>query len=394
MSGTCYENSSDVWDIERCHVLLNTMAQGVLCLNADGTITSVNPAAEKILGMTSSELIGMIVSDPCWQWIDRHGSACKEKSFPWRQAFKKGRAVNGKLLGLTCQDGTHRWIITSAIPLPQAEETKLGEVFVTLSDVTNQISFQEKLRRALRRQVEITDMLQHALKPDKLNVGTGYEIAVEFLTADQGEVSGDIYDVFRTRAGETCILIGDVCGKGAISVAHAVTARSTIRSYAYETPVIGRVFNLTNDVLYARQQEREEFGIFVTAALLALSPETGEFHYAIAGHPPPMIRRRDGAIETLSGGDLALGLMDDHSYRSSSNVLGMGDKIVLYTDGVTDARHNSKFFGIEGLERCIRTFGHLDCPSFAKQTVRAIRRWSKGIIADDTALMVVSRLDH
>ena len=206
--------------------------------------------------------------------------------------------------------------------------------------------------------------------------------------ARQG-IGGDFYDVFLTEAKQIGILIGDVSGKGIEAAALAAASRSTIRSFAYEMPCAGDSLAHTNAVLYTQHATT---GDFVTAFLAILDPTTGDIEYARAGHPPAAIRRANGSVEFLELGDPPIGVFDRQVFESGRSSLGPGDKIVLYTDGVVEARRDSQLFDVDGVDRALAGHGHKSAPDVADEILRAAQEWARGDLRDDAAILVIERI--
>jgi sigma-B regulation protein RsbU (phosphoserine phosphatase) len=217
----------------------------------------------------------------------------------------------------------------------------------------------------------------------------GYEVAVRYIPLfGVLGVGGDFYDLFTTEEGKLGIVIGDVSGKGTRAAVIASDARSIIRAFAYKTSSAGTVLSSANSVLCGGQTSAESF---VTVFLAILDPATGELCCASAGHPPPAIRRGDGSVEMLDFGQPPLGLMEKKGFAESRCILNFGDKIVLYTDGVSEAR-GSEMLGIEGVGRCLEERGGLDVEAVVDRLISVARDCAQGRLRDDVAVVALHRL--
>jgi serine phosphatase RsbU (regulator of sigma subunit) len=148
-------------------------------------------------------------------------------------------------------------------------------------------------------------------------------------------VGGDFYDVYPSPGGWGAS-IGDVCGKGEEAAAVAAMARHTIRALAHweADPVV--VLNQANEVMCA-QPDADRF-VTACAAHLIRRGHSVAVSVGSAGHPGAVLVRRDGRARMLAGGGMPLGLFDDAEAGGENVRLDPGDTLVLYSDGVTDAR--------------------------------------------------------
>ena len=136
----------------RYRTLFQTMAQGVVYQDADGQIISVNPAAERILGLSLDQLLGRTSMDPRWRTIHADGSDFPGSEHPAMVALRTGRPVLDVLIGIFHPGlGRHVWALVSAIPEYQQGETKPYRVYATLTDITEQKGIQDELKAAEQR---------------------------------------------------------------------------------------------------------------------------------------------------------------------------------------------------------------------------------------------------
>ena len=148
------------------------------------------------------------------------------------------------------------------------------------------------------------------------------------------EVGGDFYDFFLIDPDHLAVVIADVSGKGVPAALFMVVAKTLIKNHAQAGLGPGRVFDLVNNQLC----ENNEAGMFVTAFLGILEISTGQFAYVSAGHNPPLVLR-GGRADWLPGKrNFVLAGMEDIRYRQQQTVLEPGDRLFLYTDGVTEAQ--------------------------------------------------------
>jgi serine phosphatase RsbU (regulator of sigma subunit) len=186
------------------------------------------------------------------------------------------------------------------------------------------------------------------------------------------------------------IVIGDVSGKGFETAAFAAIARSTIRAFCYESSSAAEALTQANAVLCARQEERREDNLFMTAFLMILDPATGSFQYANAGHPLPAICNRNGEVNFLQIGQLPLGITSVQ-YENAEGRLDPGDKLLLYTDGVIEARRENAVFGETGLACHLCENARFPSEKLLDRIYDTICSWTGGSTQDDTAMVLVER---
>ena len=162
------------------------------------------------------------------------------------------------------------------------------------------------------------------------------------------EVGGDFYDFFMTDEKHLAFVMADVSGKGVPAALFMVIAKTLIKNYAQMGQEPGQVFTTVNRLLC----DGNDAGLFVTAWIGILDLESGLLKYANAGHNPPLIKKAGGQFEYLrSRPGFVLAGMDTTRYRQSEMVLNPGDRIFLYTDGVTEAANGEQqLYGEDRLE--------------------------------------------
>jgi serine phosphatase RsbU (regulator of sigma subunit) len=174
---------------------------------------------------------------------------------------------------------------------------------------------------------------------------SGLELAVSSRTAFEPErVGGDFHDVFLLDDHTVAILVGDVAGKGLRAAGLTETIRSTVHAFATIDRSPAFILRKTNQLLLQRHADEE----LVTAFLLVLDTVSGQAEYATAAHPAPVLATSGSCGPLALSYGLPLGSFDE-DYRNSHTRLEVGDLLVFYTDGVTEARCGRWFFGEERL---------------------------------------------
>jgi phosphoserine phosphatase RsbU/P len=180
--------------------------------------------------------------------------------------------------------------------------------------------------------------------PD-LAPGTRYDIAASIRPAKQ--VGGDFYDFHATADGKLYFCIGDVSGKGIPSALMMAVSRALFRSFILAGREPAEVMSAVNRQLCDETDDT----MFVTAFCGVLDLARGELRYANAGHNPPMMIRADGTVSPIpTRPGLVLGYLPLFDYKEESAVIGRGDLLYLYTDGISEAaRADGELFSVERL---------------------------------------------
>jgi len=197
-------------------------------------------------------------------------------------------------------------------------------------------------RVVMKRDLQIAKEIQTWLLPANPPPIPGLEIA--FATRPANTVAGDYYDVFaRPASGPESqtflIAIADVAGKSIPAAMLMATFQASLRTLS-ATP--GSLIELVGSMNRYACTNSQNGRRFTTAFIAEYAPTTRTLTYVNAGHNTPILRRPTGAIERLQIGGLPLGIMPDAVYESASVVLGSGDWLVIFTDGVIEAENNAQ----------------------------------------------------
>jgi serine phosphatase RsbU (regulator of sigma subunit)/anti-sigma regulatory factor (Ser/Thr protein kinase) len=245
--------------------------------------------------------------------------------------------------------------------------------------------------RLYAERADIAHTLQVALVPDPVPLAPGWDVATLYRPAGQAtEAGGDFYDMLRTDDG-WLVVMGDVAGKGAQAASLTALARYTLRTAAILTGDPGAALAALNAGLMRRDDVA-----YCTAALVALvEGEDGSGARArvfSAGHPLPVLVQQ-GAARPLGRSGPLLGALESADWPAEEVVLAPGDRLVLYTDGVTDARGADDRFGDARLLALLSSVNGAPPAELIRRVDGALRRFETGPQRDDTALLAVARLE-
>ena len=241
--------------------------------------------------------------------------------------------------------------------------------------------------RLYSTQRSIADTLQEALLtvPEEVK-GIEFGHLYSSTTLDAAKAGGDFYDVFELAHGKVGILIGDVSGKGIEAATLTSLVKNTIRAYVYLHSSPAEVISLTNAALI-----RAASSAFVTLFFAVLDVQTGLLTYCPAGHPPAIIKRRRAASASfLEVGAPAVGIFDEVEFFDQTATLEAGDLLLLYTDGASEARCGSDFYGEERLRQAVSSLDNIATEDVPRLIFKGLMNFCHGSLADDIAILAVA----
>jgi serine phosphatase RsbU (regulator of sigma subunit) len=232
--------------------------------------------------------------------------------------------------------------------------------------------------------------IQQTLSPPEPEPRPGLRLATCYLPAQDG-VAGDFYLVTKGMNDSTVIAIGDVAGRGLEAAKRAWFVRTVLASSADFTEDPAEMLDLAN---YSLIEESGASSLFVTAACIVFRPEDRSIRWAVAGHEPPLHLDRGEPLTSAPDSGVPLGIGDDLGCATSSSSLGPGSGLLLYTDGVIEARstNGSANGGLFGDDRLASVVAELDGsePTDVVERVRdEVLEHSGGVLEDDVCLVAL-----
>jgi PAS domain S-box-containing protein len=202
--------------------------------------------------------------------------------------------------------------------------------------------------RTLAQRDQVALALQQSLLPPDLPRIPGLELGAHYHAGTE-LVGGDFYDVFSLGEGTWGIVLGDVCGSGPEAASQTALTRHSVRTAAMFDTDPATVVHALNRALLRSNANR-----FTTAVFLRLQTRPGEVTIKLAtgGHPPALIQRADGRFEETAARGPLLGVADFavEDFEDAEYRLHPGDVLVLYTDGLTEARRHGRLFDVAGVK--------------------------------------------
>lgn len=339
-------------------------------------LASGHPAAE-IMKRGSVAAIGDMDDD----YIRRTTSGDEHyqlvKALDFRQYMCAPLRARGRLLGTLT--------LVSAGPGRRFQSEDLALVEALADRVANVVDN----ARLYSEQARVARSLQAALLPRALPTVPGIQLAAAYQAAGEGnEVGGDFYDVFEVGRGIWAVVIGDVCGRGPDAAAVTGLVRHALHASGRNNRNPKAMLQFANSMLC--EEEDRSVERFCTAAVAVVRPgKSARVVYASAGHPPALVRRSDGRVEELPTSGLTLGVMDDLGGRAQRVALDEGDLMVMYTDGLTEARNDDgDFYGEERLAAIVGAGSAPGAHDLLEQLVADLRSFTGGPLGDDLGLVV------
>jgi serine phosphatase RsbU (regulator of sigma subunit) len=237
--------------------------------------------------------------------------------------------------------------------------------------------------RLYQQQKDFAETMQRSLLPRALPQVRGLDVGHVYQSAARVDVGGDLYDFVVLEDGRLAIVVGDVLGKGISAAADMAMTKFSFRVLARGDAEPSAVLASANDVVC----EEIEPGKFVTLLYAVVDPAARELACGSAGHPPPRIVGPSGRVRALRLTGLALGIEPDQEYESERVELEPGSVVVLYTDGVLEARRDGELYGEERLDRLLARQHDLPAQELASAILDDCRRFAGGDLSDDCAIV-------
>lgn len=415
----------DVTDTKLAEIRQRVLAQTAALLSG-------RPDVERVLGQVADLAVPEIAEWCAFEVEDGHGSvrlAALAHSDPEKLALAReirerfppevrpdrgvGRALAGhvehypeipdELLAQTAHNEEHLALLRelgmrSAIVVPVGSASHvLGAL--TLVDGTRPLTEADReLAEELGRRVgdalatarlfeeraDVARILESALLPSPLPAVPGWDLATLFAPAEGKPVGGDFYDLLFVPGG-WWLVIGDVAGRGTQAAALTSIIRYTVRTAAQLTDDLATAARQVDETL----RERGESS-FCTLALMRVG-ESGPTQVLCAGHPPPAVIHED-RVDWLGTSGPILGAIDDADWTPSDVEVPVGGAVLLYTDGVLEAKGPQGWFGLERLGDVVARDGARDAAGLMRAIQDAVASHAHGPGGDDMAAVCARRI--
>ncbi|MEK7729467.1 MAG: SpoIIE family protein phosphatase [candidate division KSB1 bacterium] len=239
---------------------------------------------------------------------------------------------------------------------------------------------------ALQRELDVARRIQQSILPRTFPTGAEYELHARMLTAK--EVGGDLYDFFPLGENRLGFVIGDASGKGIPAAFFMAVSRTLLRATAMQGFAPHECLRQVNAILHANSDSET----FVTIFYGILDTATGAVSFCNGAHNPPYVLRAEGRLESTGAPDgLMLGLFPQAQYQLNQMTLRPGDTLVLYTDGVTEAKNPADEDYTEArLETCLPQVTRFALPEMIEKIIADVNHFVEGAPqADDLTILAL-----
>jgi sigma-B regulation protein RsbU (phosphoserine phosphatase) len=238
---------------------------------------------------------------------------------------------------------------------------------------------------AERRELAEALKIQKRLLPQQVPQVDGWEIAASWQPASG--VGGDCFDAVRFSDTRLAISIADVVGKGIPAALLMSNLQAAVRAFASEAVDPAALCHQVNRILCGNIAE----GRFISFFYCVLDAASGVLTYTNAGHYLPIVVRADGAVERLDVGGPVLGVLPEAEYEQAQVALVQGDRLVLFTDGLTEARNDrDDEFGESRLVDAAVAHRACSAPALQARLADAVATFTGGRLHDDATLIVLA----
>ncbi|NND70229.1 MAG: serine/threonine-protein phosphatase [Rhodothermales bacterium] len=262
----------------------------------------------------------------------------------------------------------------------------VGQSFVALLVILTVLILELKDKLLAQSELATGRAVQLALMPDSAPVVDGWDVWIYSRPAN--EVGGDLVDHMVVGPGRFSVSLGDVAGKGLGAAMYMAKLQATIRALA---PTTDSLIDLAGHInsIFRRDGVPSRFASLI---YLELAEGTNEVSILNAGHLPALHLSRDG-IEAYPHGSPAIGLMDEASFSAVETTMASGDVLVLYSDGITEARDTeSEFFGDRRLEKLLKRGSGKPAGELGRDIIEAVDRFVQDAPQyDDVSLVIIRK---
>jgi sigma-B regulation protein RsbU (phosphoserine phosphatase) len=370
----------------------------IITMGHDGRVIDFNPAAQEVFGYRREDAVGQPLSEliipPEYRELHRLALArfiaTDEPTILNRRLELTGMRADGSTFPVeltVTRIGTRRPPRFAGflrdITQRQASERELSRL------LEREHAARVRAEAAELRARQVSEALQRSLLPPHLPTIPGMELSAAYRAgAADAVVGGDFYDVLGLGDGRWGIAIGDVAGKGPEAASITALARYTLRTAAAQQAGPADVLRVLNHALL-REGADHRLCTAVFGFLSSAAPRP-TLRLAIGGHPPPLLLRADGTVETVGAPGTLLGATPSPVFHDQEVALDAGDALLLYTDGVTEARTPDGRFGLERLKAVLGGCAGLGAAQLADRVERAVGELGDPTAAgDDVALLVL-----
>jgi len=372
---------------KRTRLIIESALNAIVIMGSDGMITDWNHHAEKMFGWSKQEAIGqrletLIIPE---RFRKQHNQGLEHYLHSG-----EGPILNKLLEQLAVRrDGSEFPVELSISPL------KLGNTFIFsgfIHDITVRRQTEQQIRQAqvklayAQSEMDIARRIQSSLFPSAAIKTDDFEVTGFCLPADK--VGGDYFDYFFRDEESLDIVMADVSGHSIGPALFMVETRSAIRTQSNWAGKPAETLNVLNNFLY---QDLDTADYFITLFYLQYNISTRQLFFANAGHPSPLLLKHDQLEFTeLDADGLILGVRKNVRFEEKSIEMNVGDLILLYTDGLTEAENpDGEFFGLEPVRELLYKHADKSPQTIIEMIIKQLKVFCQSeSFKDDVTLMI------
>lgn len=355
--------------------VLDSLPDGAYLTDTNRRILFWNREAERITGWSRDEVVGFCCRDNILCHVDKDGHLlCGQEHCPLHRAMVTGtRSVLPELVFAKRKDGQRIPVEVTVAPIRDADDRIIGgiEVFRDLSPTF------EDLNRA------------RLIQRDSLGISTGDEsrFHLHLRYTPRDEVGGDFYRGDMLDGNTLGLIMADVVGHGVSAALNAMQLR-----LLWDDGRAGRA----NPGQFMQNLSRRledltdsNAGYFATALMLTYDARSGGCRLVAAGHPPPLVLRAGGGIESVAVNGPGLGLINNPAYHEAHIQLEPGDHLLLFTDGALEiTNRDGRELGGDGLRAILERIDWTEGEAALSATEEALLKYSDRLSLEDDLTLI------
>jgi PAS domain S-box-containing protein len=366
--------------------LFETARDGILILDSEfGQVTDANPFMIELLGYELGQLLGKEL----WEIGLLKDKKASQGAF---QRLKQDGYIRYDNLPLENRRGVRREVeFVSNLYLEN------GSVIIqcNIRDITERKRAEAILAAAATRNERIADLLQASML-QSFPTDNFHGISVETLyepALDEALVGGDFFDAFLLDSDKIVLVAGDVSGKGLAAAGRTSEVKYALRTLLHEHQIPNIAISHLNEFIYKTHSfGKNDSETFIVLAVALVNTTTGNTIFSSAGAEPSLILRTNGRVELVELSGMPLGIQSGAEYANADRVLQLGDTVFMATDGITEARNEHDFLGVDGLVSLIELAGpELTLQQLGREIYLGAREFARGLLRDDVCLLLARR---
>ena len=366
--------------------ILETLNEGVLIIDDCNNILFINETLTQMVGFTAEEVLGQSTA---------HFYEGDDRNFLMQQIARSEQVGRNRYeFYVPRRDGTRVPVVISARVIEDPD----GRVFsvVTFTDISDQKRAEERLRvanaqlekraREIEAELTLANRVQQSLAPKCIRWG---RVAVETAYLPVNSIGGDFGHVMPLDEGHLNLLVCDVSGHGISSALIANRIYTETMSLLERRVDAGEMLRQLNRFVV---QQLRVSGFYFTMAILRLVAHGARMSFASGGHPPAIWLSPAGDARLLEARSTVLGMLDEAvpAVASEEFDLASGERVVLYTDGLTEVwNQRDEMLGTEGFTQIVRRHAALPLPDMKQAILRDVEAYRHGPATDDISLVLV-----